>query len=86
MSQLEKTAIKFNLGKNKIICAACVEALIMMKYRAYNDRYTPNYQSDLEWLIHKKSKTIDWEILNELCDDSMEFELIKQIIYKFSHF
>lgn len=44
------------------------------------------YQSDLELLIHKKSKTIDWEILNELCDDSMEFESIKQIIYKFNHF
>ena len=86
VSQLEKTAIKFNLGKNKIICAACVEALIIMKYRAYSDRDTPNYQDDLELLIHKKSKTIDWEILKKLCYNLMEFELIKQIILQYQQF
>lgn len=79
IKQLEKTADKFDFKNGKTIRCACVEALVVAKYRACNSRAGPNDKSDLELLIKKRSKTVDWR-LEELCKDQTEFESIKQVI------
>jgi len=80
-----ESAVELSINSNKIK-VACIEVLIVAKYRAFNSAYRPNDKDDLQTIARKKFKEIRWDFLHKLTKDEFEYNQIKTAMDGFQRF
>lgn len=81
-----KTAVDLPANSKNIVKVACVEAIIVSKYRAFNSQYRPNDKADLQTIARRKFKEIDWNMVKKLTKNQLEYDEIKKAMTSFQRF
>lgn len=80
VSEIVKTATILNENTNKEVKVACLEVLIIAKYRAFNSSHRPNDREDIHTIVRKCLKNIDWNRLENLCENQLEYSQITKML------
>lgn len=81
-----KTAVDLPANSKNIIKVACIEVLIVSKYRAFNSQYRPYDKADLQIIARKKFKEIDWGLVKKITKNQLEYDEIKKAMTSFQRF
>ena len=80
VSEIVKTATLLNEGTKKEVKVASIEFLIIAKYRSFNSTERPNDREDLQTIVKKCIKKVNWDRLEALCKDNLEYSEITKML------
>jgi len=80
VSTIVKTATLLNENTKKEVKVACLEVMIIAKYRSFNSSDRPNDRADLKTIVEKCLKKIDWNRLEKICKNQLEYDEIVKML------
>jgi len=80
VSEILETCTVLNEKTSKEVKVACLEVLIIAKYRAFNSSDRPNDREDLKTIVKKCLNKIDWNRLERLCSTQLEYNEITKML------
>ena len=80
VSEIVKTATILNEGTKKEVKVASLEVMILSKYRSFNSSDRPNDKADLNTIVKKCLKKVDWNRLETICNGELEYNEITKML------